>query len=101
LLAHGTLQLSLIAAQCIRTVISAALSGNEQLRGCVPTFLPSMVEYTGQLASTADVSQPHQLAAATEIVKTFAVILSGAPGTSRECTCRDFCFSKPYEALGS
>jgi hypothetical protein len=78
-------KLSLIAAQCIRTIVTAAISGNVNLRGCIRDFLPDQVEYMGKIASiTTEGLLAHVSATGTEVVRTWALILSSTSDAHRK-----------------
>jgi hypothetical protein len=78
------LQTSLPAAQCARTMISSAIAGNRNLGSVMRSLLPAMVSYIGSAAAHDALStQGYQIAATTEILKAFAIIVAGTPPAAR------------------
>jgi hypothetical protein len=79
--------MALTAAHCVKTLFTAAASGNALLRQCVRKLLPGMVEYVAKVAALSEdqtAMQAH-LPAIGEVLKAFSALFSGVPDDLRAC----------------
>jgi hypothetical protein len=79
-------QLSLTAAHCAKTLISAA-SGNTVLQHCIKFLVPSMISYVAHAASLQDdpAQQETHAKATDEILRAFTAFFSSLPEDKRWC----------------
>ena len=74
-------QLSLTAAQCARTLIGAAASGNVLLRLCAKLLMPGLIEFVAKMAPAVNdrtISDLHS-AAIAETWKAFNTFFTSVP----------------------
>jgi hypothetical protein len=64
----------------------ASVAGRVNLRLCIPSLLPGMIEYVVKIASAADDSDKSEAQAAgiTEIWKSFSTLLTSVPDEQRK-----------------
>ncbi|KAF8584408.1 ARM repeat-containing protein [Ramaria rubella] len=77
--------ISLTAAHCAKTLVTAASSGNALLQQCVKLLVPGLITYIASVAALADEfdAQKAQGPATEEILKAFSTFLSAVPEASR------------------
>jgi hypothetical protein len=79
-------QISLTAAHCAKTIVTAASSGNALLQQCVKLLIPGMITYVASVAALAeepDVQKVHA-PATEEILKALSTFLPTVPEVSRK-----------------
>ncbi|KAJ3824050.1 clathrin-coated vesicle protein [Lentinula raphanica] len=81
----SSLQVSLTAAHCARTLIAASASGNILLRCCVKLLMPALIEYIAKmvpLVNDGTISESHATAI-SEVWKAFAIFFGSLTEAAR------------------
>lgn len=78
-------EVSLTAAHCAKTLITAAVSGNQLLRQCPRLLMPGLIEFVAQSAGTVEggILPETRLTALNEVWKAFSLFFSSVPEALR------------------